>query len=123
MIHHPWFIADVPGWKSDWVQEGQTFEEDRSYLERVIQAKEKERKLGSRVSRLLRGSKDRMFFQAAISMPGIHEHFVELHCARTDANMAIARNQLRIVLSLHPEWEEEKGVQRIREMMKEDHIY
>ncbi|KAJ5083023.1 hypothetical protein N7532_012066 [Penicillium argentinense] len=33
VIHHPWFIADVPGWKKDWNHDGQTFEWDREYLE------------------------------------------------------------------------------------------
>lgn len=60
-----------------------------------------------------------MFFQAAISMPGIHEQFVEMHCARTDANMAIAKTQLQAVLAIYPDWEDEKGVQRIRQMLKE----
>lgn len=119
VIHHPWFMADIPGWKNDWVQEGQNFEQDREYLEGVIRNKEKERKLDSSISTLLHGSKDRMFFQAAISMPGIHEQFVETHCARTDANMAIANQQLQAVLTVHPEWEKHAGVQRIRAMMKE----
>ncbi|KAJ5976356.1 hypothetical protein N7481_010063 [Penicillium waksmanii] len=119
VIHHPWFMADIPGWKNDWVQEGQNFEQDREYLEGVMRKKEEERKLDSTVSTLLHGSKDRMFFQAAISMPGIHEQFVETHCARTDGNMAIANQQLQAVLTIHPGWEKQPGVQRIRQMMKE----
>jgi hypothetical protein len=31
-IHHPWFIADTPGWNNDGVRVGETFGEDRAYL-------------------------------------------------------------------------------------------
>lgn len=113
-------MADIPGWRNDWVQDGQNFKQDREYLEGVIRNKERERKLDNTISTLLHGSKDRMFFQAAISMPGIHEQFVEMHCARTDANLAIAIQQLQAVLAFHPDWEKQPGVQRIRQMTKED---
>lgn len=116
-------MADVPGWKNDWIQEGENFEQDRIYLESAVKDCERKRGMEHTLSMLLRGSKERMFFQGAITMPGIHEHFVELHCARTDDNMAVAGRQLEAVLSIHPEWENQPGVQRIRQMMKEDRFH
>jgi hypothetical protein len=40
IIHHPWFIADITGWKNDGVVEGERFIEDRFYLEESIKTKE-----------------------------------------------------------------------------------
>ncbi|KAJ6066891.1 uncharacterized protein N7446_003928 [Penicillium canescens] len=45
IINHPWFIADIPGWNNDGVANGESFKEDRTYLENAIKKKELSRHL------------------------------------------------------------------------------
>ncbi|KAE8344151.1 hypothetical protein BDV24DRAFT_160699 [Aspergillus arachidicola] len=73
VIHHPWFIADIPGWSNDSVAEGESFGEDRSYLAKAIKNKEISRRLPVTVSTLLQHSGRRLFFQSAFHFKGIHE--------------------------------------------------
>ncbi|OAA80303.1 Protein kinase-like domain protein [Akanthomyces lecanii RCEF 1005] len=42
VVHHPWFLADVPGWNNDGVSSHDRFTQDRAYLENKI-AEEKTR--------------------------------------------------------------------------------
>ncbi|KAF4547012.1 Hypothetical protein D9617_70g089290 [Elsinoe fawcettii] len=39
-VQHPLFIADIPGWANDGVDDGETFHDDRAYLENAIAALE-----------------------------------------------------------------------------------
>lgn len=116
VIHHPWFIADIPGWHNDnglsqdeSESEGRDFLSDRLFLEDAIREKETERDLSlspaiaSTVSGLLHGSGERLFFQAAFHYRDIHEHFVRRFCVWTEENLRAARVQLDAVLGLYPE--------------------
>jgi hypothetical protein len=41
VVQFPWFLADIPGWHNDGTIAGDDFEEDRCYLVRAFQNKEK----------------------------------------------------------------------------------
>ncbi|KAJ5684697.1 uncharacterized protein N7477_001042 [Penicillium maclennaniae] len=36
LIHHPWFIAEIPGWHNEGAEFGVEFADDRQYLEDAI---------------------------------------------------------------------------------------
>ena len=120
IIHHPWFIADIPGWNNDGVMEGETFAEDRLFLENVIKAKELSQNLPPKVSTLLCDSGRRLFFQSAFHFRGIHESFVKMHCPLTKENIRAAKLQLDTVLGLYPELEGMRGVQRAQDILGGD---
>jgi hypothetical protein len=61
IINHPWFIADIPGWNNDGVASGESFKEDRTYLEHAIKEREISRHLPLTVSTLLCNSGMRLF--------------------------------------------------------------
>ena len=103
VIHHPWLIADNPGWNNDGVTQGETFAEDRLFLENAIKKKETSQHLPAKVSKLLCGSGQRFIFQSAFHFRGIHEKFVKIHCAWTEENIQAAKSQLDIVLTLYSE--------------------
>lgn len=89
------------------------------FLENAIKDKEISRQLPATVSKLLRHSGRRLFFQSAFHFKGIHEKFVKLHCARTEKNLKAANSQLNAVLSLYPELNETEGVQRIKDLLRD----
>ncbi|KAI2670335.1 hypothetical protein N7451_008905 [Penicillium sp. IBT 35674x] len=117
IIHHPWFIADIPGWRNDGVTDGESFVDDRLYLETSVKMKESSQRLPSRVSTLLAGSKKRLFFQSAFHFKDIHERFVKMHCPRTENNIRAARLQLDTVLTLYPELGDKEGALEIKNML------
>lgn len=102
VVHHPWFLADVPGWNNDGVAPGDEFSDDRRYLEDIIAKKEALHQMSSTVSDLLRSSGGRIFFQSAFHFKSIHERFVQKHCRRTEANVKSAKAQLDVVIRLYP---------------------
>ncbi|CAG8887489.1 unnamed protein product, partial [Penicillium egyptiacum] len=110
IIHHPWFIADIPGWKNDAVAEGENFTQDRLYLENLIRVKESSQHLPPTISALLCDSGKRLFFQSAFHYKEIHERFVKAHCPHTEGNIRAAKLQLEAVLSLYPELGDKQGV-------------
>ena len=114
IIHHPWFIADVPGWNNDGVVEGESFEEGRLYLENAIKKREISRYLPLTVSTLLSDSGKRLSFQSAFHFRGIYERFVKMHCPRTEENITAARSQLDTVLRLYPELGDKDDIQRLK---------
>ncbi|KAJ5567163.1 hypothetical protein N7535_006469 [Penicillium sp. DV-2018c] len=117
VIHHPWFIADIPGWNNVGVANAESFEEDRAYLENAVKKREISRHLPLTVSTLLRDSGKRLFFQSAFHVRGIHEMFVTMHCPRTEENIKAARSQLDIVLRLYPELGDSDNVQRFKDAL------
>lgn len=117
IIHHPWFIADIPGQNNDGVTEGESFAEDRLFLENAIKKKELSQHLPVKVSTLLRDSGQRFFFQSAFHFRGIHEKFVKMHCVWTEENMQAAKLQLDTVLNLYQELEGMQGTQRAKEVL------
>ncbi|KAE8132837.1 hypothetical protein BDV38DRAFT_287312 [Aspergillus pseudotamarii] len=117
IIHHPWFIADVPGWNNDGVLEGESFAMDRLYLESSIWKREISHHLPLTVSTLLKNSRKRLFFQSAFHYKDIHERFVKMHCPWTVDNFRAARSQLHHVLHLYPELESE-GVQQTKDLLR-----
>ncbi|KAF4211368.1 hypothetical protein CNMCM8980_004357 [Aspergillus fumigatiaffinis] len=118
IIHHPWFIADIPGWKNDGVSECENFGVDRRYLENSIREKEISQHLPLTVSTLLSGSGKRLFFQSAFHFKSIHEEFVRMHCPWTEKNIRVARSQLDTVLRLYPELAGEEGVQEVKDLLR-----
>lgn len=119
IIHHPWFIADIPGWHNAGVTEGETFVEDRLYLENAIRKRELSQHPPCTVSTLLRDSGQRLFFQSAFHCREIHEAFVKMHCSLSEKNVEAARSQLDTVLCLYPELRDEEGVQRVKALLGE----
>lgn len=117
IIHHPWFIADIPGWNNDGVTEKASFAEDRLFLENAIKKKELSQHLPAKVSTLLRDSGQRFFFQSAFHFKGIHEKFVKMHCAWTEENIQAAKLQLDTVLNLYPELEGTQGTQKAKDVL------
>ncbi|RDL37245.1 uncharacterized protein BP5553_04678 [Venustampulla echinocandica] len=65
-IHHPLFIADIPGWLNDDVPEGMTFEEDRSYLEHAIKKLDVSSEHPGQIEHLLRTSFERQFLEMSL---------------------------------------------------------
>lgn len=118
VIHHPSFIADIPGWKNAGAREGEHFAEDRLFLEAAVREKEVSRQLPPTVSTLLCDSGKRFFFQSAFHCRGIHEEFVRKYCARTEENLDAASTQLDIVLCLYPDLAELEDVQRVKSLLK-----
>ncbi|CEJ85715.1 hypothetical protein VHEMI03866 [[Torrubiella] hemipterigena] len=106
IIHHPWFLADVPEWRNDGTAPGETFESDGLYLEEIFLAKVKSQQLPSYIASLLHNSGERLFFQSAFHVKGIHEEFVRLHCSRTKENLVAARLQLDQFVFQNPELRE-----------------
>ncbi|KGQ06864.1 hypothetical protein BBAD15_g7832 [Beauveria bassiana D1-5] len=119
IIHHPWFIADIPGWKNDGVGDGDNFAEDRLFLENAIKSRELSQQLPPVVSTLLTGSEKRLFFQSAFHFKDIHENFVRLHCPRTEENIKAAKFQLAAVLSLYPELGCMEGPRTVRNLLED----
>jgi hypothetical protein len=118
IIHHPWFIADIPGWNNDGAPERESLAMDRYYLEDSIRKREISQHLSPTVSKLLSDSGRRLFFQSAFHFKTIHEEFVRMHCPWTDENINTAMSQLDNVLRLHPELGDEKGVQEVRDQLR-----
>lgn len=106
VIHHPWLLANVPGWGSTGVAGHEDFAEDRAHLEDEIAKKEKLRGLPQTVSGLLRSSGARFFFQSAFHVKGVHEQFVAMHCQRTEKNLDAAKAQLDIIVKIYPDLEQ-----------------
>lgn len=117
IIHHPWFIADIPGWNNDGVAEGESFTEDRLYLENSIKKKELSQHLPFTVSTLLSDSGKRLSFQSAFHFKDIHERFVKTHCPWTEKNIRAARSQLDTVLLLYPELGDKEGVHKVKNQL------
>ncbi|KAJ5765722.1 hypothetical protein N7520_005281 [Penicillium odoratum] len=65
IIHHPWFMADIPGWNNDGVSDGENFLDDRLSLQDFVRRKEISQKLPLTVSTLLKDSGKRLYFQSA----------------------------------------------------------
>ncbi|KAJ6780909.1 hypothetical protein PWT90_03984 [Aphanocladium album] len=103
VIHHPWFLADIPGWNNHAATRSDNFLSDRFYLENAIELREKATIAPPTVSTLFRNSGSRFFFQSAFHLKGIHEKFVEMHCKRTEKNMEAAALQLDIVMEMYPD--------------------
>ncbi|CAG8887071.1 unnamed protein product [Penicillium egyptiacum] len=120
IMHHPWFIADVPGWNNDGVSVGETFGGDRDYLEAAIHRLERLRDLPHTVSTLLRGSGERRFFQSAFHFQGIHEKCVEANCHWIERHLKAASSELDTVLDLYPELGEEDGEQRVKRWLENE---
>lgn len=118
IIHHPWFIADIPGWNNDGVAEGESFAVDRLYLEKSIRKKELSQHLSPTVSTLLSDSGKRLFFQSAFHFKDIHKEFVRMHCPWIEKNTRAAMSQLDIVLRLYPELRGEEGVQEVNDLLR-----
>ncbi|GIJ99200.1 hypothetical protein Aspvir_001326 [Aspergillus viridinutans] len=118
IIHHPWFIADIPGWNNDGVAEGESFAVDRLYLENSIRKKEISQHLPRTVSTLLSDSGKRLFFQSAFHFKDIHEEFVRMHCPWTEKNIRAAKSQLDTVLCLYPELGGEERVQEVKDLLR-----
>lgn len=102
-MHHPWFLADVPGWNNEGVGPDGEFSDDRRYLETVIARREVLTGVSSTVSILLHNSTERLYFQSAFHYKGIHERFVQGHCSRTKENLEAAKLELESVIACHPE--------------------
>jgi hypothetical protein len=117
IIHHPWFIADIPGWNNDGVAEGESFTEDRLYLEDSIKKKELLQHLPLMVSTLLSDSGKRLFFQSAFHFKDVHESFVKTHCPWTEKNIRAAMSQLDTVLRLYPELGDTEDVQKVKNLL------
>lgn len=120
MIHHPWFIADIPGWKNEGVSEGEVFIDDRLFLETAIKKKEISRQMPHTVSTLLCDSGKRFFFQSSFHCREVHEEFVKAHCARTEESLEAASAQLTNVLSLYPDLVDTKGVRAVKQFLEKD---
>ncbi|KAJ6126082.1 hypothetical protein N7471_010575 [Penicillium samsonianum] len=118
IIHHPWFIADIPGWNNDGVAEGESFTEDRLYLEDSIKKKELPQHPPLMLSTLLNDSGKRLFFQSAFHFKDVHESFVKTHCPRTEKNIRAARSQLDTVLRLYPELGDTEYVQKVKNLLE-----
>jgi hypothetical protein len=121
IIHHPWFIADVPGWHNEGVEDGD-FIEDRIFLEDCIRKREIALNITLTVSTLLKASGKRLFFQSAFHFRDIHQRFVETHCLLTEENKRAAREQLDIVLGLYPELGNGEGVRNVEDLLGEQEV-
>ena len=120
IIHHPWFIADIPGWNDDSVLAEKTFSEDRAFLEAAIEKLEHVRDLPHTVSTLLINSGERLFFQSAFHFQRIHERFVEANCPWTERHIKAARSELDTVLDLYPELGEKDAAQRSKRWLQSE---
>ncbi|KAJ5641421.1 hypothetical protein N7490_005421 [Penicillium lividum] len=118
IIHHPWFMADIPGWNNDGVSEGENFLDDRLSLQDFVRRKEISQKLPLTVSTLLKDSGKRLYFQSAFHFKGIHEAFVRTHCPWTVDNLRAARVHLDIALGLYPELGEKEGVWETKSLLE-----
>ncbi|KAJ5117322.1 hypothetical protein N7448_010954 [Penicillium atrosanguineum] len=117
IIHHPWFMADIPGWNNDGVAEGESFAEDRLCLEDLVKMKEFSQHLPPTVSTLLKDSGKRLHFQSAFHFKDIHETFVTMHCPWTEDNISAATLQLDTVLCLYPELGDKERVLEIKNLL------
>lgn len=120
VVHQPWFIANIPGWHNEGVEEGNDFAEDRLYLEDSLRKKELERNMPPTVSTLLRDSRERLFFQSAFHFRDIHMKFVQMYCMLTESTRRAAREQLDVGLKLYPELGGEEGVQKTKDLLERD---
>ncbi|KAJ6131133.1 hypothetical protein N7523_001593 [Penicillium sp. IBT 18751x] len=118
VIHHPWFIADIPGWHNEGAEFGVNFEGDRQYLEEAIRRREIQKNMETTISSLLRGSGKRFLFQSAFHVKDVHTQFVQTYCQITEANKAVIREQLDIVLGLYPELAGKVGVTAVRDLLR-----
>lgn len=117
LIHHPWFIADIPGWHNEGVEDGVEFAKDRQFLEDSIRRREIEANMKPTISSLLRESGKRFFFQSAFHFRDIHMRFVQMYCQLTEDNRGVAGEQLHTVLGLYPELAGRVGVKAVRELL------
>lgn len=122
IVHHPWFIADIPGWHNDAVGGDETFINDRIYLETSIKMIENSQNLplAFSLAGLLDGSRERLFFQSAFHYKDIYKQFAKRHCPRTESNMAAARSQLDEALRLYPELDNKGSVLEIKKLLAGD---
>ncbi|CAI7663133.1 unnamed protein product [Penicillium palitans] len=117
IIHHPWFMANIPGWINIGVAESESFTEDRLYLEDSIKKKELSQDLPPMVSTLLSDSGKRLFFQSAFHFQYIHESFVKMHCPWTEKNIRAAGSELETVLRLYPELGDTEEAQKVKSLV------
>lgn len=111
VIHHPWFIADIPGWNSGVADTRRACSDDRHFVEYGMMMWEVNEGIDRLISELLAGSGDRFFFQSSFHYKDIHEAFVELHCHKTRTNVLAAKTQLDRALELYPELKSASGTQ------------
>lgn len=91
-----------------------TFEDDRAYLVHAIREEERRRGLNPTISKLLRDSWERHFFEASLHNKAIHAQFTAMHCARTESNLKAGKAELERFVLTHPEFEEVAALAELR---------
>ncbi|KAG8627928.1 hypothetical protein KVT40_003801 [Elsinoe batatas] len=76
-VHHPLFIADIPGWVNDGVDQGESFHDDRAYLENAIAVHGRQSPHADALRRLLETSHERQFFELSLRNKRINKEYVK----------------------------------------------
>ncbi|KAK2601559.1 hypothetical protein QQS21_004877 [Conoideocrella luteorostrata] len=104
-VHHPLFIADIPGWSND-IPEGMTFQEDRAYLEVMLHklATERRDSNGLWIADLLKTSCERQFFELSLRNKRINICYIDMRIENTMVDKAVVKEQLDALLSISPKF-------------------
>ncbi|GAB7337493.1 hypothetical protein MBLNU457_g2822t1 [Dothideomycetes sp. NU457] len=113
-IHHPLFIADIPGWINDGVPEDMKFHNDRLYLENAV------RKLStddSTIADLLASSQDRQFLEMSLRNKRINEEYIKADHRKYDPQELKA--QLDDFLAANLEFATEPQIMKLGALLSE----
>ncbi|CAH0043521.1 unnamed protein product, partial [Clonostachys solani] len=101
-IHHPLFIADIPGWQNA-VPENMTFEKDRKYLQNAIAkiAGKSNHPDAQSISRLLSNCFERQFFELSLRSKLTNEHYIETRIKGSMVEKLVLQKQLGAFLAIY----------------------
>lgn len=114
-IQHPLSIADIPGWVNDGRAGGETFEEDRLYLEQIIESLHDEPTVGTKLRRLLETSHDRQFLELSLRNKRINAEYGERILPQTSIQQSTLQLALDGFLSRHEEMKSDHDILRIHQ--------
>ncbi|CAG9990153.1 unnamed protein product [Clonostachys byssicola] len=101
-IHHPLFIADIPGWQKA-VPENMKFAKDRKYLQNAIAkiAGNSNHPDAQNISRLLSNCFERQFFELSLRSKLTNEHYIETRIKGSMVEKVVLQKQLGAFLAIY----------------------
>ncbi|VUC34848.1 unnamed protein product [Clonostachys rosea] len=118
-IHHPLFIADIPGWQNA-VPENMTFEKGRTYLHNAIAkiAGKSNHPDAQSTSRLLANCFERQFFELSLRSKLTNEHYIEKRIKGSMIEKIALQKQLGAFLTIYTRLRTNPTILALQERMR-----
>ncbi|KAF4553271.1 Hypothetical protein D9617_7g029980 [Elsinoe fawcettii] len=97
-IHHPLFIADVPGWLNDGNEKDESFEDDRAYLESAIVELHGKSSDALWIQSLLQTSYERQFFELSLYNQKVNEKYISIKLVDIECDRGLMQSHFETFL-------------------------